>query len=75
MDTPLIHTERLILRPLARSDAVAIQRHFNNWNIIQYIAAVVPWPYPDNGAEDFIERELTKIAASWFVESVPMVVT
>ena len=63
MDTPLIHTERLILRPLARSDAAAIQRHFNNWNIIRYLATVVPWPYPDNGAEDFIARELAKMAA------------
>jgi hypothetical protein len=31
----------LILRPLALSHAPAIQRHFNNWNIIQNLAAVV----------------------------------
>ena len=41
MDTPTIQTRRLILRPLALSDAPAIQRHFNNWNIIQNLAAVV----------------------------------
>jgi ribosomal-protein-alanine N-acetyltransferase len=62
MDTPTIMTERLILRPLALSDAPAIQRHFNNWNIIRNLATVVPWPYPDNGAESFIKLQLGKIA-------------
>jgi ribosomal-protein-alanine N-acetyltransferase len=63
MATPTIHTARLILRPLALSDAPAIQRHFNNWNIIKNLAAVVPWPYPDDGAETFIKAQLEKIAA------------
>src|SRR5690242_18712419 len=62
-ETPRIETRRLILRPLALSDAAAIQRHFNNWNVIRTLATVVPWPYPDDGAESFIKRELDKIAA------------
>ncbi len=61
--TPTLQTQRLILRPLALSDAPAIQRHFNNWNIIQHLASVVPWPYPEDGAETFIARELEKVAA------------
>jgi [ribosomal protein S5]-alanine N-acetyltransferase len=63
MDTPVLETKRLILRPLALSDAPAIQRHFNNWNIVRHLARVVPWPYPDDGAETFVKRELEKIAA------------
>lgn len=63
MDTPTIQTGRLVLRPLALSDAPAIQRHFNNWNIIKNLASVVPWPYPDDGAETFISQQLEKIAA------------
>ncbi len=63
MDTPTIETRRLILRPLALSDTPAIQRHFNNWNIIKNLASVVPWPYPDDGAETFIKQQLEKIAA------------
>ena len=63
VETPRIETRRLILRPLALSDAAAIQRHFNNWNVIKTLATVVPWPYPDDGAESFIKRELDKIAA------------
>ena len=62
-ETPRIETQRLILRPLALSDAPAIQRHFNNWNVIKTLATVVPWPYPEDGAESFIKRELDKIAA------------
>jgi ribosomal-protein-alanine N-acetyltransferase len=63
MDTPTLPTRRLILRPLALSDAPAIQRHFNNWNIIRNLASVVPWPYPEDGAETFIRLQLEKIAA------------
>ncbi len=63
MDIPVIQTLRLILRPLALSDAPAIQHHFNNWNIIKNLAAIVPWPYPDDGAETFIRQQLEKIAA------------
>jgi RimJ/RimL family protein N-acetyltransferase len=63
VDTPTLQTSRLILRPIALSDAPAVQRYFNNWNIIQHLASVVPWPYPDDGAETFIRLQLGKIAA------------
>jgi [ribosomal protein S5]-alanine N-acetyltransferase len=63
METPVIQTQRLILRPLALSDAPAIQRHFDNWNIIRNLALVVPWPYPDDGAETFVRQQLAQIAA------------
>jgi RimJ/RimL family protein N-acetyltransferase len=63
IDTPELQTLRLVLRPLALTDAAAIQRYFNNWNIIQKLATVVPWPYPDDGAETFIKGELAKLAA------------
>ncbi len=63
MHTPTLQTARLILRPLALSDAPAIQRHFNNWSVIQNLASVVPWPYPDDGADTFIRGHLAKVAA------------
>ena len=62
MQTPLFKTERLILRPITLSDAPAVQKHFNNWNIIQNLSTAVPWPYPPDGAESFIRAELQKIA-------------
>ncbi len=54
MKTPTLETERLILRPVTLADAPAIQKHFNNWNIIKRLSVQVPWPYPDNGAEEFL---------------------
>lgn len=63
MQTPQLETERLILRPLALSDVPAIQRHFDNWNIIRHLSAVVPWPYPADEAETFVRIQLDKISA------------
>lgn len=63
MQTPQLETERLILRPLALSDAPAIQRHFDNWNIIRHLSTVVPWPYPADGAETFVRMQFDKISA------------
>ena len=48
--TPILETERLILRPLAERDIPAIQRIFPQWEVVQYLNAAVPWPYPDDGA-------------------------
>jgi RimJ/RimL family protein N-acetyltransferase len=56
IETPTLETERLILRPLKISDSPAVQKHFNNWNIIKNLLDTVPWPYPDNGAQDYIEN-------------------
>lgn len=48
--TPVLETERLILRPLEARDAPAIQRLFPQWEVVKHLHATVPWPYPDNGA-------------------------
>jgi ribosomal-protein-alanine N-acetyltransferase len=45
-----LETERLILRPLERSDADDTQRLFPHWEIVRYLANQVPWPYPADGA-------------------------
>lgn len=47
-------TARLLLRPLSLTDAPQIQRLFPRWQIVKYLAAKVPWPYPSDGAEQFI---------------------
>ncbi len=48
MDT--LETPRLLLRPLAIFDAEDAQTFFPHWEIVQYLANKVPWPYPANGA-------------------------
>jgi RimJ/RimL family protein N-acetyltransferase len=48
--SPTLYTERLILRPLELADAEAIQQHFPHWEVVRYLNALVPWPYPADGA-------------------------
>lgn len=61
---PCLETERLILKPLQSSDAAQIQRLFPRWEIVRHLSGKVPWPYPDDGARQFIERvALPQIAA------------
>ncbi|ACL65506.1 conserved hypothetical protein [Anaeromyxobacter dehalogenans 2CP-1] len=53
MAVPTLETARLLLRPLELSDAVQVQALFPRWEIVRYMAAVVPWPYPPDGALAF----------------------
>lgn len=53
--TPL-ETDRLILSPLTVADAPAIQAAFPVWEVVRWLANVVPWPYPDDGAETFVTQ-------------------
>jgi RimJ/RimL family protein N-acetyltransferase len=48
--TPTMETSRLLLCPLALSDAEQVQRIFPQWEIVKYLGSVVPWPYPPDGA-------------------------
>ncbi|MGB6745177.1 MAG: GNAT family N-acetyltransferase [Terracidiphilus sp.] len=54
--TPEGTTERLILRPLALEDAPQIQEVFPHWEIVRYLMNIVPWPYPPDGARQFLEN-------------------
>jgi len=54
MDIPTLYTERLILRPLELADAEAIQQQFPHWEVVRYLNALVPWPYPADGALTYL---------------------
>jgi [ribosomal protein S5]-alanine N-acetyltransferase len=47
-------TERLILRPLELADAPQIQELFPHWEIVKYMLSKIPWPYPADGAIQFL---------------------
>jgi len=51
--TPELETARLLLRPLALSDAEQAQLLFPQWEIVRYLNSRVPWPYPPDGAVTF----------------------
>ena len=50
IDTPVLHSERLTLRPVEESDIATVQHEFGRWSIVQHLSMGVPWPYPDDGA-------------------------
>ena len=50
---PTLHTQRLLLRPLELADAAQVQELFPHWEIVRYLSARVPWPYPPDGAFTF----------------------
>ncbi|HKW87447.1 MAG TPA: GNAT family N-acetyltransferase [Candidatus Acidoferrales bacterium] len=54
--TPPVETPRLFLRPLELADAEQIQVLFPRWEIVQYLANRVPWPYPPDGALVYIRE-------------------
>lgn len=51
--TPALETRRLLLRPLELADADQTQILFPQWEIVKLLAAIVPWPYPHDGAYQF----------------------
>jgi [ribosomal protein S5]-alanine N-acetyltransferase len=46
----VLETARLVLRPLQIEDAAQAQVLFPHWEIVKYLNAIVPWPYPEDGA-------------------------
>ncbi len=49
-------TARLWLQPLTIEDAPAIQRAFPHWEIVRWMNAAIPWPYPEDGAEGYLRQ-------------------
>jgi [ribosomal protein S5]-alanine N-acetyltransferase len=60
--TPVLDTRRLILRPLRQEDVPAIQRRFPRWEIVRFLAARVPWPYPADGSASHVAECLEQMA-------------
>ncbi|MCO4744684.1 MAG: GNAT family N-acetyltransferase [Proteobacteria bacterium] len=58
MNTPTLHTARLVLEPVSLAHVDGLQRHFANWQIIRRLSVAVPWPYPDDGVKTFLEGDL-----------------
>ena len=60
---PILKTPRLHLRPLRLSDAPRIQELFPHPEVVEFMAAAIPWPYPKDGAVRFLETALPKMEA------------
>ncbi len=51
---PTFSTERLILRRPTLADAASYQRHFADYEVIRHLASHISWPYPPDGARQFL---------------------
>jgi ribosomal-protein-alanine N-acetyltransferase len=60
---PVLETDRLRLEPLSLADGPAVQRRFPRWEIVRFMSAQIPWPYPPNGARDFIAGAVARNSA------------
>lgn len=58
---PPLATERLILRPLMQEDAEAMHRLVNDWEVTRNLS-VVPFPYPRDLADEYIESTRQSLA-------------
>lgn len=64
---PTFLTDRLILRGVTQADIPAYEKYFVDYEIIQHLAAHVPWPYPKNGVEWFLNHAIfpTQGQSTW----------
>jgi RimJ/RimL family protein N-acetyltransferase len=56
--TPTLETPRLLLLPRTLADVEQIQRIFPQWEIVKYLASVVPWPFPPDGVLTYSRDEM-----------------
>ncbi len=68
---PILNTARLTLRSIRRADGPRIQLVFPRMEITEYLNASIPWPYPPDGAEQFLDFILPQIeSGSRFVWAI-----
>src|SRR4029077_15649882 len=67
---PILETPRLTLRDPRMADAAALQAKFPHWEIVQYLGAQVPWPYPPDGAETFLKSVVNNETPDHFIWAI-----
>ena len=55
---PEFETERLFLRGVQLKDAKSYEKSFADYNIIQHLSHLVPWPYPKGAVKDFLKKTI-----------------
>ena len=53
---PAFETNRLKLRAVTQADVTSYQKYFADYEVISHLSAAVPWPFPENGVQDFLDK-------------------
>lgn len=53
---PIFTTKRLVLKEITEKDIYSYQKYFVDYDVIKFLSSAVPWPYPENGIEDFVTK-------------------
>jgi [ribosomal protein S5]-alanine N-acetyltransferase len=56
LSLPMFETERLILKSVTKSDITSYIKYFVDYDVVDQLSAAVPWPYPDDGVEWFLNN-------------------
>ena len=72
MRTPTLHTPRLRLEPIGLQHAASLQPLFADPQVLRFLSANVPNPYPDDGMQWFLENVLLPqveagVAMAWAI--------
>jgi ribosomal-protein-alanine N-acetyltransferase len=49
-ESAIVVTDRVVLRPVSLADSAAVQAELPQWDVVKYLTAGMPWPYPSDGA-------------------------
>lgn len=58
MKIPTFTTTRLVLKEITDNDFASYEKHFIDYEVIRYLTATIPWPYPNGGFKDYFERTI-----------------
>lgn len=53
---PTFETDRLILKQISQADVSAYTKYFVDYEVVRFLSAHVPWPYPENGIDWFLNN-------------------
>ena len=56
MSIPTLKTVRLVLKEVTKQDIPAYKKHFIDYEIIRHLDKAVPWPFPDDGVESYLNK-------------------
>ncbi len=52
---PTLETQRLILKPITLEMADDYEKNFVDYEVINQLSALVPWPYPKGGVAEYLK--------------------